>query len=215
MAAIPNTVFLDDSTLSSALNGALQSCPELVSALYESYYRYVLRVCRHFFRRHEDAEDAAAEVFLKLHTVLKNEERPLRFRPWLSKVTGRHCIDKLRKRESEVFRCSEEVEFDGMVDRSIPSPLSQVLLRERQQVVRRELRRLPRQYRILLVLHYYRQMSYAEIAGAVGCQLPTIKTAIFRAKKLLRARLLAACAETMERTGGPDRAPSLLQEPAA
>lgn len=212
MAAIPNTVFLDESRFCNALNGALQSCPELVSALYASYYRYVLHVCRHFFRRHEDAEDAAAEVFLKLHSVLKNEERPLRFRPWLSKVTGRHCIDKLRRRDSEVFRCSEEVEFDGMMDRSTPSPLLQVLLRERQQAVRQELRRLPRQYRVLLVLHYYRQMTYAEIASAVGCQLPAVKTAIFRAKRLLRARLLAANSEMMEKIDGQDRASSRLQE---
>ena len=56
--------------------------------------------------------------------------------------------------------------------------------------MREELRRLPRDYRILLVLHYYRQMTYAEIAFALGKQLPAIKTAIFRAKRMLRHRIL-------------------------
>jgi RNA polymerase sigma factor (sigma-70 family) len=150
-----------------------------------------LRVCRRFFWRREDAEDAAAEVFLKLHTVLETEERPIRSRSWLSKVTGRHCIDRLRQAKAERRRrVDDEIEFDALPDSLALSPLSRVLRREQQNKVREELRRLPRDYRVLLVLHYYRQMTYAEIAIALGKQLPTIKTAIFRAKRMLRDRIL-------------------------
>jgi RNA polymerase sigma-70 factor (ECF subfamily) len=163
----------------------------LLSSLYSSHYRYVLRVCRHFFWRREDAEDAAAEVFLKLHTVLETEERPIRSRSWLSKVTGRHCIDRLRQVKAERRRrVDDEIEFDALPDSLALSPLSRVLRREQQNKVREELRRLPRDYRILLVLHYYRQMTYAEIAIALGKQLPAIKTAIFRGKRMLRDRIL-------------------------
>jgi len=84
----------------------------------------------------------------------------------------------------------DEVEFDAFPDSLAHSPLSQVLRREQQGKVREELRHLPRDYRILLVLHYYRQMTYAEIALALGKRLPAIKTAIFRAKRMLRDRLL-------------------------
>src|SRR6266851_8025712 len=142
------------------------------------------RVRGRFFWRREDAEDAAAEVFLKLHTVLETEERPIRSRSWLSKVTGRHCIDRLRQVKAERRRrVDDEIEFDALPDSLALSPLSRVLRGEQQNKVREELRRLPRDYRILLVLHYYRQMTYAEIAIALGKQLPAIKTAIFRAKR--------------------------------
>jgi RNA polymerase sigma-70 factor (ECF subfamily) len=161
----------------------------LLGSLYNSHYRYVLKVCRHFFWQREDAEDAAAEVFLKLHTVLETDE-PIRSKSWLSKVTGRHCIDKLRQVKSERRRRVDELEFDALPDNLALSPLSRVLRREQQSKVRDELRRLPRDYRILLVLHYYRQMTYAEIALALGKQLPAIKTAIFRAKRMLRDRIL-------------------------
>jgi RNA polymerase sigma-70 factor (ECF subfamily) len=67
-----------------------------------------------------------------------------------------------------------------------------VLRREDQENVRQALRRLPREYRILLVLHYYRQLTYAEIAAALGKQMPAVKTGVFRAKRLLRDKLLAA-----------------------
>jgi len=192
MATTMNSILLEQSGIHEAImSAAFRNCPELLGSLYNSHYRYVLSVCRHFFWRQEDAEDAAAEVFLKLHTVLETEESPIKSRSWLSKVTGRHCIDKLRQVKSERRRrVDDEIEFDALSDSVALSPLSQVLRREQQGKVREELRRLPRDYRILLVLHYYRQMSYAEIALAVGKQLPAIKTAIFRAKRMLRERIL-------------------------
>jgi len=63
MATTMNSVLLEQSGVREAIIGAaFRSCPELLSSLYTSHYRYVLRVCRHFFWRREDAEDAAAEV---------------------------------------------------------------------------------------------------------------------------------------------------------
>jgi RNA polymerase sigma factor (sigma-70 family) len=192
MATTMNSVLLENSRFGEAIiGGAFRSCPELLSSLYATHYRYVLKVCRHFFWRREDAEDAAAEVFLKLHIALETEEHPIRSRSWLSKVTGRHCIDRLRQVKAERrWRVDDEIEFEALPDSLAVSPLSRVLRREQQNKVREELRRLPRDYRILLVLHYYRQMTYAEIAIALGKQLPAIKTAIFRAKKMLRDRIL-------------------------
>jgi RNA polymerase sigma-70 factor (ECF subfamily) len=191
MATTMNSVLLENSGVPEAfIDAAFRSCPEVLGSLYTSHYRYVLKVCRHFFWQREDAEDAAAEVFLKLHTVLETQESPIRSRSWLSKVTGRHCIDKLRQVKAERRHRVDEVEFDSLPDSLNLSPLSQTLRREQQSKVREELRRLPRDYRVLLVLHYYRQMTYAEIALALGKQLPAIKTAIFRAKKMLRDRML-------------------------
>ena len=198
MATITSTVLMNaaglrDVVLNESLQGCLQdlpqSCPEIISALYASHYRYVLAVCRHYFWRREDAEDAAAEVFLKLHKVLKTGEQPANFRPWLSTVTGRHCIDKLRRKQCEGRYRVDVKEFGALPDVSTPSPLSQILRQEEHHHLRKELRRLPRHYRVPLVLRYYRRMSYAEIASTLGKQIPAIKMTIFRAKRELRDRL--------------------------
>ena len=86
------SIFLEEPQLGTALNQALQTCPDVLTSIYVTHYPQVLQVCRRFFRQPEDAEDAAAEVFLKLHTVLekKDEEHP--FRPWVCQVAGRHCM---------------------------------------------------------------------------------------------------------------------------
>ncbi|HEY6129765.1 MAG TPA: sigma-70 family RNA polymerase sigma factor [Candidatus Acidoferrum sp.] len=185
-----NSILFPESGFNISMRGeSFCGYPELLGSLYSSHYRYVLKVCKHFFWRQEDAEDAAAEVFLKLHSVLDTEDSALSSRPWLSKVTGRHCIDKLRQAKAERRRRVEELEFDSLQDNVTLSPLSRVLLREKQSLIRQELRSLPRDYRILLVLHYYRHMSYADIARTLNKQLPAIKTAIFRAKKMLREKI--------------------------
>jgi len=183
MAAITTSVLMGDARQRA------QSCGQQFSEFYNSHYRYVLRVCQRFLWRREDAEDAASEVFLKLHALEGDE--PIHSLPWLSKVTGRHCIDRLRQVKAERRRRVEEEHCESLPDDLTNSPLSRVLLRERSEWVREALRRLPRESRILLVLHYYRQLSYAEIAATLGKQLPAVKTGVFRAKRMLRARIAA------------------------
>jgi len=182
-------MFMQETTLCAALNQPLQACPEALSTIYTAHYRHVLRVCRRFFRQPEDAEDAAAEVFLKLHRVLETRDEAVPFRPWVSQVAGRHCIDKLRRRKREKGACVDGADLSEVPDYSTPSPLSQVLRREERLEVREQLIRLPEKYKVPLVLRYYKQMSYSEIARALKRRLPAVRMMIFRAKEELRRNL--------------------------
>jgi RNA polymerase sigma-70 factor, ECF subfamily len=186
MATRSNSFLLEEAGLGAALNQALQTCPEVLSALYTAHYKHVLQVCRRFFRQPEDAEDAAAEVFLKLHTVLdkKDEEHP--FRPWVCQVAGRHCIDKLRRRKRE--KCSTVAGADvcAVPDVCTPSPLTQFLRKEAKRELQEQLNRLPDHYKVPLMLRYFKRMSYSEIARKLNRRLPSVKTTIFRAKNRLR-----------------------------
>jgi RNA polymerase sigma-70 factor (ECF subfamily) len=74
-------------------------------------------------------------------------------------------------------------------DNSTPSPLCQVLRREEGLEVREQLIRLPKKYKVPLVLRYYKQMSYSEIARAMKRGLPAVRMMIFRAKEELRCNL--------------------------
>ena len=182
-------MFMEETALCAALNRPPQSCPEVLSTIYTAHYRYVLRVCQRFFRQPQDAEDAAAEVFLKLHRVLETRDEALLFRPWVSKVAGRHCIDKLRQRKREKGSCVDGADLSEVPDYSTLSPLSQLLRSEERFEVRKQLIRLPEKYKVPLVLRYYKQMSYSEIARALKKQLPAVRIMIFRAKEQLRRNL--------------------------
>lgn len=189
MATRSTSMFIEETPLYAVLNQPLLTCPEALSKIYTAHYRHVLRVCRRFFRQPEDAEDAAAEVFLKLHRVLETKNEALPFRPWVSRVAGRHCIDRLRQRKREKVSSVGETDLSGVPDYSILSPLSQVLRKEERREVRELLIRLPEKYKAPLVLRYYQQMSYSEIARALNMRLPAVGMMIFRAKEQLRRNL--------------------------
>jgi RNA polymerase sigma-70 factor, ECF subfamily len=189
MATRSISQLIEEASSSTSPDQAPQAWPEELSAIYTTHYRDVLRVCRRFFRAKEDAEDAAAEVFLKLHRVLDKRNPALPFWPWLSQVTARHCIDMLRQRQFEKRWSVGEIDISWVRDESSASPLSQVLSREKQLQLRQQLNRLPQHYKVPLVLRYYQRMSYSEIAHRLNRRLPAVRVMIFRAKDQMRRNL--------------------------
>ncbi len=187
---------------------AARGCPDAFSELYASHYRYVLWVCRRYFWRPEDAEDAAAEVFLKLHSVLGSHNPALPFRPWLAQVTSRHCLDRLRRGERERRRCVADDAIAALPDVSTASPLAQVLRDEELQQVKEELNRLPERLRLPLVLHYHKEMSYEEIARALGSRMPNVKAILFRARRALRRNLVRTSGAARDTQLAAKRAPA-------
>ena len=191
MATEATSMLMEEPQVSSALPQSQPQpiCPDVLGSIYTDHYRYVLRVCRRFFRQPEDAEDAAAEVFLKLYRVLHQRDETMPFRPWVSQVAGRHCIDKLRQRKCERSSSLEDIDIGGFTDHSALSPLSEILRKDEQRQIRKHLTRLPEKYKVPLVLLYYKRMSYSEIAGTLNTRLPAIRMIIFRAKDFLRRNL--------------------------
>lgn len=169
--------------------GALRTCPEVIGLLYVAHYDHVLHVCRHFFHVPEDAEDAATEVFLKLHTILHQKDEAHPFRPWVCQVARRHCIDKLRRRIREKSCAVPSEQLCKIPDASALSPLSQLLRKEARRRLQEYMDRLPDHYKVPLMLRYYKHMSYIEIALTLNRRLSAVKTIIFRAKERLRRDL--------------------------
>jgi RNA polymerase sigma-70 factor, ECF subfamily len=189
MATEPVMMILNETDIQAALSQPKAISPEFLCSFYTAHYQYVLQVCRRFFRQSEDAEDAAAEVFLKLYRVLHQKDASLPFRPWLSQVAGHHCIDKLRQKKRERSFSMEDMDYSAFVDRSTPSPLSQLLTKDDQRRIREHLTRLPEKYKTPLVMRYYERLSYSEIAERLNKRLPTVRIMIFRAKAYLRKSL--------------------------
>jgi len=189
MATQSPAILLEDGGLGAVWCQALPAS-EVLSSVYTAHYQHVLQVCRRFFRQPEDAEDAAAEVFLKLHTVLYKKDETHPFRPWVCQIAGRHCIDKLRRRKREKYSAVDGNDLCVIPDASTPSPLSQLLGKEAKRQVREQLRQLPDYYKVPLMLRYYKRMSYSEIARTLNRRLPAVKTIIYRAKCRLRRNLM-------------------------
>lgn len=205
-----STSMLEERQMCGAVIQPAPVSSELLRVLYIAHYRHVLQTCRKFFRQLEDAEDAAAEVFLKLYRVLHQKDETVPFRPWISQIAAHHCIDKLRRRKHENSSSLEEIDADGLLDHSTPSALSEVIRNETEGRIRQALAGLPEKHRVVLVLRYYDRMSYSQVADALNLPLSAVRVRIFRAKRFLRCNLRRSHRENAFAGHNPEkRAPSI------
>ena len=180
---------MDEARLRDVVQRAWGGEQAAFAALYDSFYHRVLRLCRRSLGRQEDAEDATAEVFLKMQVALTSYDPTFPFSRWLLSVANHHCVDKLRRRKLEGRLFAAENVIPTIPDRPESSPLSQVLSHERRRRIREQINRLPAHYRFALVLRYYSEMSYNEIAQTLGMGRNSVRTLMFRARKALRRKM--------------------------
>lgn len=180
---------MDESALQPLLAQARGGDAEAFGELYRLFARRVFGLCRHLLVSHEAAEDATSEVFLRAQRAMKTYDSALPFPRWLFSIAGHHCVDQLRRRrvERRLFEVPEEDAPE--VAAGTESPLAEFLGGERRDAVRAAIAALPERYRLPLVLRYFSDMSYDQIAGALGLNRNHVATLIFRAKKELRQAL--------------------------
>jgi len=159
------------------------------TAIYESQHGRVLRLCRYLLNSVDAAEDAAHEVFLRAQSRISTYDPSLPLSSWLSGIATNYCIDVLRRRgtERKLFDLASSESLDSPSNG--PGPLKEILTAERGKDVRAALAELSDKYRVPLVLVYYNEMSYDEIASALGLSRNLVATLIFRAKQQLRQKL--------------------------
>lgn len=175
MSSVPFSVFMGEG--------------DALANIYREFYPRVLSLCRYILGSHEDAEDASNEVFARLPRALKTYDRSLPFARWITSVASHYCIDVLRRRRSE-----SRVMAPGAADAEacaspVRSPLDDLLLRENQRAVRSAIAKLPDRYRAPLILRYYHELSYEEIAQQLNVTRANAKTLVFRAKREVHASL--------------------------
>jgi RNA polymerase sigma-70 factor, ECF subfamily len=163
---------------------------EALAEIYRRYVRRVFGLCRYLLGSRESAEDATGEVFLKLQRSIGTYDGSIPFPRWLLRVAGNHCIDALRHRQRgrKVFVELEDEATVIEAASSEPSPLEAVISKEERVQVRDAIAGLPENYRVPLVLRYYIELSYDEIAQQLGLERNYVAALIFRAKKELRRR---------------------------
>jgi len=164
---------------------------EALGEIYRRYARRVFGLCRYMLDSRESAEDATSEVFLKLQRSIESYDGSIPFPKWLLRVAGNQCIDALRRRQRG-GRVIVEVEEGAAVieaTSSAPSPLGAVISKEERAQVRNAIAGLAENYRVPLVLRYYSELSYDEIAQKLELERNYVATLIFRAKQELRRRL--------------------------
>jgi len=162
---------------------------------YRNNYRRVLGLCRRLLGRVYPAEDAAQEVFLRAHRALASYDPTRPFEGWILTIASNYCIDVVRRRrkEAQLFGTEGDERIAAEADDS--DVLGDLLAQERATELNAAIAELPERYRLPLVLAYYRDASYDEVAAALGITRTHAGALICRAKQALRRGLAPASAE--------------------
>ena len=159
--------------------------PEAWGELYRQFAGPLFRFCRRVLRTHEDAEDAAMDVFVKLKSKLGQYDPERPFTAWLYKVAANHCWDLLRRRKIRQDLETEDVDTLPL-EHPDAGQLDRMITEQTGSGVRQALARLSDRSRMALVLRYYAEMSYDEIAEALGLRRAFVGVVLLRARHELR-----------------------------
>ncbi len=173
---------------SEAVARAQQGSAEAWGDLYRQFAPAIFRFCRRALPSREDAEDATMEVFVKVREKLGQYDASRPFSAWLYKVAANHCWDILRRRRVRQDLETGEVE-NLPLERPDPDQLERLVEERTNKEVRRALGGLPERARMALVLRYYADMSYDEIAEALGVRRAFVGVVLLRARHQLREAL--------------------------
>jgi RNA polymerase sigma-70 factor (ECF subfamily) len=156
--------------------------------LYREFAPAIFRFCRRAMPTREDAEDATMEIFMKLRDKLVQYDSSRSFTAWLYRVAANHCWDMLRRRKARHDKDTQDIE-DLPLEAPEPNQLEKLIEERTSEEVRKALDKLGARARMALVMRYYSDMSYDEIADALGVRRPFVGVVLLRARHELRQAL--------------------------
>lgn len=142
----------------------------------ETYRDMVFRLAYTYMRSATDADDVCQDVFVKLMRANQEFESQDHLRNWLVRVTINECKSLFRK----PWRRTEDIE-------QYVQTLAQPTSEHRELLV--DVMRLPEKYRVVLVLHYYLELSCEEVAKLLNVPAATVRTRLARGRSKLKSVL--------------------------
>lgn len=175
-----NQALRDYEVCKAVLNGNTQA----FAVLAAQYQKRVYMLGLSFFDNTDDCEDFVQDVMLKAYSALETFRAEAPFATWLMRIAYNTALNSVKKRHRYASLADgTEIEYRG--DNPEEKHLNECIILS----VREAVNSLPDNYRICIDLYFFYDMSYTDIAAVTELPLNTIKSHIFRAKKILREYL--------------------------
>ncbi len=164
--------------------------------LVRNYQTAVFNVAFRMFGRRQDAEDAAQEAFLRAYRALSRFDVSRPFAPWIKRITTNLCLnwlesERVRPQITAVDLAREAEELPGMDKWAQPTATpEQVMVQQEQSTwLRQAILQLPPRYRAVIEYRHFQELPYDDIATTMARPLSSVKSDLFRARKMLAEML--------------------------
>ncbi|MBX4260234.1 RNA polymerase sigma factor [Clostridium estertheticum] len=160
--------------------------------LFKIYERYLYSICYSYTQNEQDSLDIVQEIYMKVFKNISSfdEDRP--FRPWIRRITVNTCLNFKRNIKSNVISLNYEYASGLCLKDTIVSDYNleeEVQKKELKKIIKNGLINLPSNYRMVIALRYFDDLSYLEISELLNRPLGSIKTDLYRAKAILKKHL--------------------------
>jgi RNA polymerase sigma-70 factor (ECF subfamily) len=160
------------------------------ASLMQRYKEGIYFMALKMLNNKEDAMDITVETFGKAFENLDKYRPEYAFSTWLFRIATNNCIDFIRKRKLSLVSMSDMDDGEGkdhpvyIVSDSL-NPEENSIIRQQRAQLKLLVDNLPERHRKLIILRFYEEFSYSEIAEQLDLPLGTVKTQLYKAKRLL------------------------------
>jgi RNA polymerase sigma-70 factor, ECF subfamily len=183
---------LDDRTLVERILGGDR---DLFTTLVTRYEKRVINYVYRITHRYEEAHDLAQDIFVKVYVALDRYDPKYQFSTWLFRIAQNSAIDALRKKSISEVPIARTADEEGtsrdreFADEDDISPYRAFRNKQLSAAIDHAVTGLPTDYRELIQLRHFAELSYEEIASMKKLPLGTVKNKLFRARNLLKEAL--------------------------
>ncbi len=185
---------IDDTEL---LQRHIKGDPDAFALLLERYRRELLNFLIRFTGDAGLAEDVFQETFLQLHISATTFDPSRRLKPWLFTIAANKARDAMRSRQrrqaapldaSVAGSNDDRTSYASLMAADIPPPMESLMNQETRQAVKKIVDEMPENLRIVLLLSYFHEFPYKEIAEVLNVPLGTVKSRLHAAVRYFASK---------------------------
>jgi RNA polymerase sigma-70 factor (ECF subfamily) len=167
---------------------ALTGDREAFSSLVKAYQVPVYNLAYRMLGTSMEAEEATQETFLRIYRRLHTYNAQQKLSSWILAIASHYCVDRLRRRRITWLPLEDEPALAAS-ETADTSPERGYLQQEREQEMQSLLACLPEGYRLVLVLRYWHDLSYEEMARVLSTTESAVKSKLHRAREMLATHM--------------------------
>ena len=172
--------------------------------LVETYQTPIYNLCYRMLGEAGEAEEAAQEAFLRAYSQLSTYDPARPFKTWLFSIASHYCIDRLRKRRLTWLSIEDEtLPPHPALQEQTPGPEEQAVRHEQSAAIQAVLAKLAPDDRAVIVMRYWYDMSYEEIAESTRATVSAVKSRLHRARGALAEMMKTSPARSPRRPARP------------
>jgi RNA polymerase sigma-70 factor (ECF subfamily) len=190
------------------LKQAMAGDDDAFGKIVEAFQGPVYNLCYRMLQDPVEAEDAAQETFMKAYRNLKGYDPKRKFINWILTIASNHCVDRLRKRRLQLISLQELNPWNAPAT-GAGAPEGSIADLEMEQEIQDLLKDLGAMDRAAIVLRYWYDMSYADIAQSLSLTESAVKSRLHRARNELAEGWQARETAAPVLEGRRDEAPTI------